>query len=110
MDRFIDRMNAYYEHRIYQLIRSPRLEKKFRIITPSGKHIDFGAKGYEDFTMHHDEERKKRYINRHQKHEYWDDPNTAGFWSRWLLWNKISINQSIADIEHRFGISIQKNL
>ena len=27
--------------------------------------VSFGAKGYEDFTTHGDEERKKRYLLRH---------------------------------------------
>ena len=45
------------------------------------KTIYFGAKPYEDFTMHHDEKRRKLYIKRHKSNKNWDDPRTAGFWS-----------------------------
>lgn len=32
--------------------------------------------------------------------------DTAGFWSRWVLWNKPTLAASVADTEHRFGIDI----
>ena len=66
---------------------------KYFIMTKSGKHIYFGAVGYSDFTIHKDPDRKQRYINRHEKNENWTKSgiDSAGFWSRWLLWNKPSI-------------------
>ena len=67
--------------------------------------IHFGAAGYEDYTMHKDDDRKQRYIKRHMKNEKWDDPMTAIFWSRWLLWNKIS--DSINDINKRFPLNVE---
>lgn len=70
------------------------------------KKVNFGAKGYSDFLKHKDVERKRRYILRHKKKEDWTDPLTAGFWSRWLLWNKSTIELSIKDIEKRFDITI----
>lgn len=81
--------------------------KKFMVYTPKG-WIDFGAKGYSDYTIHKDDDRKKRYIKRHQKRENWNKSgiNTAGFWSRWLLWNKPTLEESIKDVEDRFGIRI----
>ena len=77
---------------------------KYFIITSSGKKVRFGAKGYEDFTIHKDEERKQRYIKRHQARENWAKSgiDTAGFWSRWLLWNKKTIKDSYEDIKQRF--------
>lgn len=59
-----------------------------------------------DFTLHKDPERKARYIARHQAHEHWEDPRSAGFWSRWLLWNKPSLRASAQDIKRRFGIVV----
>lgn len=50
------------------------------------KTVQFGASGYSDYTIHHDEERKKRYIARHQKNENWKDPTKAGTLSRYILW------------------------
>ena len=40
---------------------------KYYIITKSGKKEYFGAAGNSDFTIHKDEDRKKRYIERHKK-------------------------------------------
>jgi hypothetical protein len=62
---------------------------KYFIITSSGHKVSFGAKGYQDFTIHKDEDRKQRYINRHKKREeqFWNKSgiDTASFWSRFLL-------------------------
>ena len=44
---------------------------KYYIIIKSGEKVYFGAAGYSDFTIHKDEERKKRYILRHEKNENW---------------------------------------
>lgn len=68
--------------------------------------IKFGRRPYEDFTIHKDEERKQRYIDRHAKRENWTKQGifTAGFWSRWLLWNRSTISASLEDIRDRFSI------
>ncbi len=39
---------------------------KYIIITKTEKKIYFGAAGYSDFTKHKNEDRKYRYILRHQ--------------------------------------------
>ena len=59
-----------------------------------------------DYTLHKDPLRKERYIQRHSEHERWADPFTAGFWSRWLLWNRDSLRASAQDIQRRFGIYV----
>ena len=93
---------------MYSLHESAKADKKFMIITPSGKKIHFGSTNYEDYRLHKDDERKERYIIRHQKRENWTKSgiNTAGFWSRWLLWNKPTLRQSITNIQDKFGITI----
>lgn len=68
------------------------------------KTVKFGAAGYEDYTEHKDKERKERYIERHKKNENWNDPSSAGFWSRWLLWNLPTKSQSLTDILKRFNL------
>ena len=70
----------------------------------SNKHISFGAKGYEDFTTHQDPKRKDRYISRHKKREDWtkSGADTAGFYSKHLLWNKPTFNESFKDLKRRF--------
>ena len=95
------------------LKRSIKKDKKWTVIVTTAmttKTIHFGAKGYSDYTIHKDPNRKKRYINRHFKRENWNlsGINTAGFWSRWLLWNKPSIESSIKDIKSRFKITLKR--
>ncbi len=62
---------------------------KYYIITNSGKTIKFGAAGMSDFTIHKDEARKKRYIDRHKNNENWTKSgvDTAGWWSLKYLWS-----------------------
>jgi hypothetical protein len=68
------------------------------------KKVNFGAKGYDDFTTHKDEERKKRYLDRHRNNEDWNKYMTAGSLSRWILWNQPSLRSSISDFRKRFNI------
>ena len=93
---------------IVYLRKSPRKEKKFRVTLANGNKVDFGAKGYSDYTIHKEPERMKRYLARHKKRENWKRSgiNTAGFWSRWLLWSKPSLNSAKKLIEKKFNIRI----
>lgn len=68
------------------------------------KTSQFGAKGYADFTTHKDEERKKRYLDRHRARENWNDYKSAGSLSRFILWNKPTIKASIADYKKKFNL------
>ncbi len=92
----------------YTLQKSKSKNKKFKII--NGKTINFGDSRYDDFTLHKNPNRKKLYLARHKKRENWNKSgiNTAGFWSKHLLWNKNSLNKSIKNIEDRFRINIIK--
>jgi len=91
---------------IVKLMKAKR-PHKYKVII-DGKTIKFGADGYSDFTLSKDEEKKKNYLARHEVRENWNlsGIKTAGFWSRWLLWNKPTIKESIKDIENRFNINI----
>ena len=86
--------------------KSNRKDKKLKAVIDNKKTIHFGAKGYEDFTTHKDEERKQRYIERHRKREekFWNKSgiDTPSFWALFLLWNKPTIKESYADIKKRF--------
>jgi hypothetical protein len=68
------------------------------------KTVHFGAKGMSDFTIHKDKERKERYLDRHRKRENWNAPMTAGALSRWILWNKPTLQGSIRDYKKRFKL------
>ncbi len=69
------------------------------------KTIHFGQKGASDYTIHKDDDRKQRYIARHQKNEDWTDPMKAGTLSRYILWNKPTIKASFEDYLKRFNLS-----
>ena len=69
-----------------------------------GPTVHFGSVPYESFIDHKDETRKASYLARHRTREDWtlQGVESAGFWARWVLWNKPSLAQSIADINRRF--------
>jgi hypothetical protein len=87
---------------------SHKKDKKFDAVFERNgrtKVISFGSAGYRDFTKPpHDEKRKELYIQRHQKNEDWTKPDTAGALSRFVLWNKPSLNESIKDYKKRFNL------
>ena len=95
-----------------KLIKSPKPEKKWRVIfSKDGKHVDFGQKGYSDYTIHKDPARMKRYLTRHSgMGETWTKKNgglgTAGFWSRWLLWSKPSLTEAKKFVSKKFSLRI----
>lgn len=67
--------------------------------------IHFGSRGMLDFTTDRSNQagaRRKRYLARHKKREDWTDPTTAGFWSRWILWEKRSVEDAINNALNRF--------
>jgi len=96
-----------------ELSKSDREGKKYKVKInekDTTKTIHFGAKGMSDYTKHKDPKRKENYTARHAKRENWNKSglDTAGFWSKNLLWNKPTITDSIKDIEKRFNVNIIK--
>ena len=82
--------------------KSRKNDKKFDAVIDGKKTISFGQKHASDYTIHKDLDRKERYINRHKKNENWNDPRTAGFYAKHILWNKLTIEKSIADTNKQF--------
>ena len=103
---------------IYVLLsESDRLNKKYQVIIKEydskgnlikKKTLNFGAKGYDDYTLSNNETKKINYIKRHEKRENFDDIYTNGFWSKNLLWNKKTIRESIKDIENKYNVKVYK--
>jgi len=75
---------------------------KYVAVFDDGDHTAFGAVGYEDFTTHGDIKRKQAYIRRHRKNEDWNNPKSAGALSRWILWNKPTLRESIDSYIKKF--------
>ena len=50
-----------------EIYLSATKNKKFAVRTPDGKVVNFGQKGYDDFTKHQDEQRRENYLARATK-------------------------------------------
>jgi len=91
------------------LRKSPKKDKKWRVTFENGDRVDFGGKGYSDFTKHKDTQRMLRYLQRHGRMgENWSikGVKTAGFWSRWLLWSKPELKDAKKLMYEKFKINI----
>jgi len=102
---------------LLRVVKSQHKDKKYdAILNDDGeiKRVPFGAKKlvdgkyvpYSDFTQNRDEERKARYLDRHREREDWTKSGilTPGFWARWILWNKPTLEASIVDTMRRFNL------
>jgi len=70
------------------LYKPQNVNKKYAIITPEGKIINFGQIGYEDFTKHKDKLRRKNYLTRTlgMRGDWKNNPYSANNLSRNILW------------------------
>lgn len=69
----------------------------------NGRKTQFGAKGYEDYTTHHDVKRREAYRKRHAKDLDTNDPYRAGYLSYYILWgDSTSIVENIRNYNKRF--------
>ena len=87
--------------------RSLKKGKKFDAVFDKDgreKVVSFGAAGMSNYTKHKDSKRMRRYLTRHRKREDWNKPDTPGALSRWVLCNKPSFEDSLADFKKRFNL------
>ena len=66
------------------------------------KRTHFGFKGGSTYIDHKDDKKKDAYIARHKVNENWNDPTSAGALARYILWNKKTLTESIADFKRKF--------
>jgi hypothetical protein len=93
--------------KLISIKRSNKSDKKFMATFETNgrqKVIHFGASGASDFIKHHDRERRNRYIFRHHKDLKTGNPARAGYLSMFVLWNKPSLQASIADYRRRLNV------
>ena len=84
---------------------STREGKKYTaVFSDPKKTVHFGQKNADDYTITKDETRKELYLIRHKSRENWNDPRTAGALSRWILWNKPTLQESIRDYKKKFNL------
>lgn len=93
------------------LYPSPRASKKYRaIFYEDGKEfkkVDFGAKNYEDYTIHKDPDRKADYISRHgatEEYIWKTDPYAPATLSRYVLWEEPDLRTSWQKYKALFNI------
>ena len=69
------------------------------------KTVHVGAKGYEDYTQHHDKDRRTQYRRRHEK-DLKGDPMRAGYLSYYVLWGEsTNVQTNIRSFKNKFGFS-----
>ena len=93
---------------LISITKSDRPDKKFKALFYMGNNIykvvHFGASGHSDYTTNHNDVKKRLYLLRHRVNENWNDPTSAGALSRWILWNKPTLKESITDFKKRFNL------
>ena len=95
---------------LYKLKKAPAGSPKkwqIKVETPSGgvKTVQFGARGYQDYTQHKDKSRRDNYRSRHRKDKI-KDPTKAGFWSWHVLWgDSTDIKKNLASAKKKFRLN-----
>ena len=86
------------------ITKSKKPDKKYDARIDGTKTVSFGQKMASDFTKHKNTDRKEIYIDRHKKNEDWTKTGakSAGFYNKYVLWNKPVLKASIDDIHKRF--------
>ena len=116
-----------------KLVKNPTKNKKFRVILEDGRQVNFGLRGYSDYTKHGNPLRMRSYVSRHagnipssvmketdpkkvqramlnvakSNRESWgrNGLDTAGFWSRWLLWSHPTLEGAKRVISSKFNVT-----
>jgi len=116
------------------ITKSPDHKKKFRATLENGRTVDFGARGFSDYTKHKTPSRMRSYVLRHggripkriiaerdpkkiqnlmltvnmSDKENWkmSGVDTAGFWSRWYLWSFPTIDGVKKFMSKAFNLNI----
>ena len=69
------------------------------------KTAQFGMEGSSTYIDHKDKKLRSRYIDRHRTNENWNDPQSAGALSRYLLWgDSTSLNTNIKKYKKMFKL------
>lgn len=90
------------------MVRSEKPGKKWKAVFENDgrtKTTHFGAAGMQDYTQHHDKERRERYRQRHKKDLETGDPTRAGFLSYYILWgDSTSFDENIRQYKSKFNL------
>ena len=79
--------------------------KKYTAFFSDGTKTSFGDSSMEDYTQHHDLQRRENYRSRHRKDLETRDPKRAGYLSRYILWgNSTSLATNIREYKRMFNM------
>ena len=92
-----------------KFVKSDRDGKKMKAVfyddNKKVKTTHFGLDTSSTYIDHKDEDKKKAYIARHSKNnENWNDYMSGGSLSRYILWNKTTLQASIKDYKKKFNL------
>jgi len=85
--------------------KSKRKNKRFVAIFEDGRKTHFGLRGGSTYIDHQDKTKRKNYLKRHVVRENWDDFQSAGSLSRFLLWDLPTFNASLKKYKKRFKLT-----
>lgn len=92
---------------LIQLVKLNSGKKKYKAIfniNGKKKSTTFGARGYSDYTIHKDINRRNRYIARHLVDLKTKDPTRAGYLSMYIIWNYPTVEKSVVDYKKRLKV------
>ena len=92
---------------IVELSKSSKANKRFKVVIDGRKTIHFGLKNGSTFIDHKDSMKKNAWIARHKVRGTFNNPKSASFYAKNLLWNKDSLQKSIKDTNQKYKIQIQ---
>jgi hypothetical protein len=82
-----------------------RYPYKWTAVFNDGTKTNFGHQDYQDYTQHHDPDRRRLYRERHEKDLRTRDPKRAGFLSYYILWGPTtSIAKNLEAYNNRFNL------
>lgn len=91
--------------KLLRVVHAKNPAKKWRAEFSDGSSTEFGASGYQDYTQHKDEERRRLYRARHAKDLLTEDPTAAGYLAYHLLWGpSTSLARNIATYKRMFNL------
>lgn len=89
-----------------EIVITPANDKIHKFVAHVGnKSVPFGSYGSTDYTIHKDPRVKSAYIARHRAlGELWNKKgiDTAGFYSRFVLWGEPSLEASIDKLNKKY--------
>ncbi len=88
---------------LVNVVKSNRIDKRYKAIFSNGKAAHFGSKFGSNFLDHRNIIKRFNYLKRHQVNEDWSDPYTSGALSAYLLWgNNYTMDDNIFEFNRVF--------